>query len=704
VLAVYEKIASDLSPVLLYSGISEKRKAEAIEKIKSLESRVVVCVDMLGEGFDFSALKIAAMHELHKSLPVTLQFVGRFTRSSSAVGSATVVVNMSEPMANTAVAELFAEDADWNEIVPQLSAGAIDAGIELQELADRMKQIVAPDERIFDISMLSPGLSVLLYRVEKFEPGSVAKGMRRDSVLHQSWADQERKLLVAISRDLVTPDWSSAKDASSFEWNLFIASYDSASRVLMVNSTLGKSRIQALVHSICGKSASPVSGEQMFRVFDGMKRAVLHNVGLYRRGQVRFQMLMGIDVGEHVSQAAQTGSSKSNLFAVGYSEGLKESVGASFKGKIWSPSSATLPQWISWANNIAKKVLDNTIVTNAFLSFTLIPTELKVPPVVRAFSCIPPEELLPGSYHGDKHLRYSGYSSTVTQSLIEFKVMASGGGPVEFTLCTDGYQDVRFEMTWVNGFNVARVSGPDVFVLDDGQEVKLQEYLTENPPALILADGSEVVGNYHYRYLSSPVYSYSVSSFLTPQWGSTKLNVESKWKGGVARPNSIQGFIISMLMAQTNDFVLDDDDSGEIADVIGIEDDKVGKELRVSLYHCKYAHGDSAGARVADLYEVCGQAIKSCRIMNRAEDLIAHILRRESRLGGRPTRFEKGSEQEMRSLKARSSTYRMKLQVYVVQPGLSARAFTPELSSILGAADNFVLEFTGRRLGVIASE
>ena len=37
---------------------------------------------MLGEGFDLPELKIAAFHDVKKSLPITLQFAGRFTRTS----------------------------------------------------------------------------------------------------------------------------------------------------------------------------------------------------------------------------------------------------------------------------------------------------------------------------------------------------------------------------------------------------------------------------------------------------------------------------------------------------------------------------------------------------------------------------------------------------------------------------------------------
>ena len=57
--------------------------------------------------------------------------------------------------------------------------------------------------------------------------------------------------------------------------------------------------------------------------------------------------------------------------------------------------------------------------------------------------------------------------------------------------------------------------------------------------------------------------------------------------------------------------------SGEIADLVAIRIDPEG--LLVRLVHCKCSHGEKTGARVADLYEVCGQAQKS--IMWRRGDL-----------------------------------------------------------------------------------
>jgi superfamily II DNA or RNA helicase len=56
---------------------------KTITKLKAGELDGIICVDMLGEGFDFPNLKIAAIHSPKKSLANTLQFIGRFARTNA---------------------------------------------------------------------------------------------------------------------------------------------------------------------------------------------------------------------------------------------------------------------------------------------------------------------------------------------------------------------------------------------------------------------------------------------------------------------------------------------------------------------------------------------------------------------------------------------------------------------------------------------
>ncbi|MEW9555096.1 hypothetical protein [Nonomuraea sp. NPDC050783] len=57
---------------------------------------MITCVGMWKEGSDLPQLNVAALHDPHKSLGITLRFIGRFARVSPApVGNATVAASRS---------------------------------------------------------------------------------------------------------------------------------------------------------------------------------------------------------------------------------------------------------------------------------------------------------------------------------------------------------------------------------------------------------------------------------------------------------------------------------------------------------------------------------------------------------------------------------------------------------------------------------
>ena len=96
---------------------------KTIDNLRAGKIDGVVAVDMLGEGFDLPELKVAALHSPHKSLAATLQFIGRFARTTGeSTGTASFFAVADEV---TGEAErLFVPGAEWNEIVEDL----IDSG------------------------------------------------------------------------------------------------------------------------------------------------------------------------------------------------------------------------------------------------------------------------------------------------------------------------------------------------------------------------------------------------------------------------------------------------------------------------------------------------------------------------------------------------------------------------------------------------
>ena len=108
VLKLYAARAPDLKPLLIHSRHGDRQLR--ITSLIAGESKIAVCVNMLGEGFDLPQLKVAAIHDLHKSLAILLQFTGRFTRSAGRnIGEATVIANIAEPNVSLALERLYSE-------------------------------------------------------------------------------------------------------------------------------------------------------------------------------------------------------------------------------------------------------------------------------------------------------------------------------------------------------------------------------------------------------------------------------------------------------------------------------------------------------------------------------------------------------------------------------------------------------------------
>ncbi len=101
---------SDLSPILVHS--KSKSPQEITKAIKEKRHRIIVCVNMLGEGFDLPELKIAALHDQHCSPAITLQFIGRLTRVDPTLGCAKFVANIANQKVDSQMSALYSESAD----------------------------------------------------------------------------------------------------------------------------------------------------------------------------------------------------------------------------------------------------------------------------------------------------------------------------------------------------------------------------------------------------------------------------------------------------------------------------------------------------------------------------------------------------------------------------------------------------------------
>lgn len=195
-------------------------------------------------------------------------------------------------------------------------------------------------------------------------------------------------------------------------------------------------------------------------------------------------------------------------------------------------------------------------------------------------------------------------------------------------------------------------------------------------------------------------------------WDWTGVNIKQESQKLEKRPESIQARVIQRLL-QAGDYaiVFDDDASGEAADVVAIK--LIGsiaepKALEVEFYHCKFSLEKKPGARIDDLYQVCGQAQKSIHWMRTPEtktDLLTHMLRRDSerREQHGASRFERGDSDLLHTMKEISEMCPISLSITIVQPGLSKADVSLDQLLLLAVTENHLLERADIPFKVVAS-
>ncbi len=102
----------------IHSGLPQTTNDQRIEDMRSGKLQGLACANMLGEGFDEPMLKIAGLHDQDKSLPVTLQFIGRFARTTRRdIGPAHFFSVPGITQSDVMLRKLYAREAIWGTLV-----------------------------------------------------------------------------------------------------------------------------------------------------------------------------------------------------------------------------------------------------------------------------------------------------------------------------------------------------------------------------------------------------------------------------------------------------------------------------------------------------------------------------------------------------------------------------------------------------------
>jgi superfamily II DNA or RNA helicase len=703
---MYKVLAPQHNPVLIHSKLSAGEQSEVIRQLRAGVVRIVVTVGMLGEGFDLPELKIAALHEPHKSLAITLQFTGRFTRARTDLGEATVIANIADPKVGEALRELYAEDADWNVLLSERSAEATGKHARRVDFLENFTPRVGalPLQNIF------PKMSTVVYRTNctVWNPDTIVDYIGTDQLYAEPSINHRVHLAMFVTREQYKMDWGAIDEIRDVIHHLFLVHWDRERSLLFIHSSDKSSVHEGLAKAVAGLDVRIVFGDEPFKALHGFHQLMLLNIGLSDTvsGAIRFSMYAGPDAGSGLATSQQRNKINTNLFGRGFENGERASIGCSRKGRIWSHQKAEdIPAWMDWCGELGRKLLDPSIQVPQVLEAVVRPTLVTDRPHMIPVAIEWPEEFYTrpetATYVVVGGQRVAFYE--VGLELISHDLH----GPIRFRVFTDS-RSANYEMRFVQGdvqFVPQGLIGAEV---EMGQRRKtLADWFAEDPPLVRFIDNSILLKNHFFR-LSAQA-AYQQSKIQAWDWTGTDITAESQWSSTsvTKRMDSVQAHVIRVLAAQQDpafEIVFDDDGAGEAADVVAIavKDD----QLLIYLYHCKFAKAATTAARVEEFYAVCGQAQRSIHWHLQVEELLDHLLRRDANRssGPRGTRFEVGDPNTVRALKRRVRLRGAKIHIAVVQPGLTRSGVTHDVLELLGATELHLSETYRIPFTVIASQ
>jgi len=686
----------EFEPVLVHSQIKPETELKRImREVIDKKHRIIICVDMLGEGFDLPELKIAAFHDTKKSLAITLQLAGRFTRVRQDLGPATFIANIAEPEVTEDLENLYFKDSDWNELLPDL---AFNMSLEQEDFRSFLEGFKGfPDK--FPIQSIKHPLSTVIYRTEEksWMPLQYRKGINKADNYEYTYSDynEEQEILLLILGQRSYVKWAKIEDFTSMNFDIIICHFEKKKKLLYIHASNTNSYYEKLAGAIAPDSFM-LKGEIMFRCFSGVNRLRLHNLGVREpMGRAtNYIMRVGSDIKKTLRQTEINKAIKSNIFGAGFENANRTNIGCSANGRVWAMRSNNIPTWMKWCKLVAAKITDESIDPSMVLKGTLIPTERETVPESTPFSIEWPDyiyrELIGVAdivfANNEQYGLWQCDLALVSKSLNEIKFnIETPGGDILVKLILfkkDDHMDYRFECD-----KNIKIEGADISSLID--------FLYKHPPLIYFTDGSFLEGNL-YTEINNINPFFSSSQVIGLDW--TGINIRKESQTYLKDSTTIQFFMLEKLKKeQAYDVLMDDDDKGEVADIVGFRVDNLSKTLNVDLYHCKFANEGTVGLRIDNFYAVCSQAQKSIKWMENTDMLFKQLLRRSEKRGRLKSvdRFEHGNEELLDILRRRAKKdLKIHMNVFIVQPGLSVPKYSEsgDISSLLASVENYLKE------------
>ncbi|MBN9334565.1 DEAD/DEAH box helicase family protein [Devosia sp.] len=666
----------------------------------------LICVNMLGEGFDLPALKIAAVHSPHRSLAVTLQFVGRFARTAGEnIGGATFLAVPDE--IKIEAERLYDARAVWQEIVQNLSAARIEEEVHTREVLESFLPTDTNDD-LSDLSLfdLEPYFHVKILQLR--EPVDVSSGSDFPFPMQIAYkfSSEEHGASIYITKEMSQPRWTDDERLSSASSDLFIVYQDPKSLLLFICASRRNASIYEHIASWFASAvprALPLS--KINRVLNDINSPEFFNVGMRNRVSSNtsesYRIITGSNADKSISKSDGRLFHAGHAFGRGEQDGDAVTIGISSASKVWSNRSDKIPALIDWcallATRISTKGMPKTMSGVDILDVGDEISEL-------------PSEIIAADwpvdvYRSSPMCRFDVGLGEIHAPLVDFDLIVDRSRSTRDAVCLQiqhesGYSEILyFSLTAAKLFTWSDEKKHDLVLLLESGSINFVDYVNDDPVTLFTAELGSLTGTSYMSLPPEDSLSFDLSQIQSVDWVARGVDITLEFGPASGRGVSIHDGLEAMLSEEKCSVVYYDHGSGEMADFVTATSEE--DRLVIRLYHCKGSSGADAGHRVGDVYEVISQATKST-IWALKQRAISHVSRRfRNGLGG--ARFVKGTLEELEDLLSKHAAAQIDFEFIAVQPGLRRIDLPDKLAHLLAASDDYLVRGGFRRLRVMAS-
>jgi superfamily II DNA or RNA helicase len=737
---LYTQLDSGVQLEVITHQTSPQELSKATERLKSGQSSGVAFVGVLGEGFDLPSLKIAAYHNPHRSLPVTIQFAGRVARTESADAVSApeehaVLIAAADDHPEI-LAELHKDGQQWDQLIPDLakdfterptrawtasSPDTVDmaAAFSVENfqtflLADVYRTSTTPDYKVLGEKLAD--LRILIPPPAEEHGEGLGVDDSPDTAASVKVIQHGTCYGVLLLREHQRP-WLQWTPPGQPEYEHFVLAIEKhvtdESWWLCIRSTLPPSMTQQVMAALFDKQLERPTRTHLAQYrsdlwptarFTGLGKRAIHPVVA---GMLSYETGAGRNVDQAVTlddRALHEAGHAIGVVPLGPGSRQRLQIGIAMDSRrVWQTGYASLKEYADWAASICRDLERETPVSQL--------GGLRVADGALSPTTKPIAALLDPRF--DQNWDAEFVNGTETQSFHELDLVPAPrarGGDVGINLMTDGS---------VVGTVIYATDGQLLSALGEfrrvGQRERLSDRLERLPISVFFDDGSVLrgpggcvapLGDEGYFAVSDKPLKLSASlnpvddtnrvAVLDPQIVLLPEKDGSSTKAifdGVTRvtrstsPASLFQFVVRQARRERADFIYCDDGKGEVADFIIAWRSRLPQgRPHILLVHCK-AMAAAERARVAS----GAPGVKSGGLKE-AEEVsqqclrsVAFLLRPpqlmlsylQERAGINLRRYVHGSHDDITSIVSNNPLGRTS-DIWIVHPGMSHKRLTEQ--------------------------